>query len=134
MRLHALRRGTPWGFDGAKIAKGLRHLHLYIADLSARSCRGAVVVDDYAAPPDRNQVYCTRKRHSEGKLYVVFQPHTYTRTMLLLDEFTEAFDDADEIIVTDIYAAREKDNGKFTHAILWSGCKTRPGGALCERL
>lgn len=33
--------------------------------------------------------------------------------MLLLDEFTEAFDDADEIIVTDIYAAREKDNGKI---------------------
>ena len=61
----------------------------------------------------KSSVFRKRRRAAKGSFIVVFQPHTYTRTMLLLDEFTEAFDDADEIIVTDIYAAREKDNGKI---------------------
>jgi UDP-N-acetylmuramate--alanine ligase len=40
---------------------------------------------------------------------VVFQPHTYTRTKALFDDFTDAFQSVDELILTDIYAAREKD-------------------------
>lgn len=107
--------GYAMGLDGAKIAKGLEAFALVHRRFERKgSCRGAVVVDDYAHHP--TEIKCTLQtaaRLCEGKLYVVFQPHTYTRTMLLLDEFTEAFDDADEIIVTDIYAAREKDNGKI---------------------
>ena len=44
-------------------------------------------------------------------MWVVFQPHTYTRTYTLFDEFVTAFENADEVIITDIYAAREKDTG-----------------------
>ena len=41
----------------------------------------------------------------------MFQPHTYTRTITLFDEFTTCFASADELILMDIYAAREKDTG-----------------------
>lgn len=44
----------------------------------------------------------------KGKFYCVFQPHTYSRTKMLLDDFANAFYDCDEVIVTEIYAAREK--------------------------
>jgi len=43
------------------------------------------------------------------KLYVAFQPHTYTRTKALLPEFADALTHADEVILADIYAAREKN-------------------------
>ena len=42
-------------------------------------------------------------------MWVVFQPHTYTRTKALFDEFSQAFHAADKVIVADIYAAREQD-------------------------
>jgi len=45
------------------------------------------------------------------RIYCVFQPHTYSRTKELLHEFSRAFFSADEVIITDIYAARENDPG-----------------------
>ena len=50
--------------------------------------------------------------------WCVFQPHTYSRTKFLFDEFGEAFGDADEIIIADIYAARETDDGSISAAML----------------
>ena len=46
-----------------------------------------------------------------GKIFCVFQPHTFTRTKLLLDGFASSFHEADAVVITDIYAAREKDYG-----------------------
>ena len=43
-----------------------------------------------------------------GKVWAIFQPHTYSRTITLLDEFANAFHDADNVIIPDIYASREK--------------------------
>lgn len=75
---------------------------------------GTVIIDDYAHhPTEIKATLSTAAKMTEGRVIVAFQPHTYSRTLLLLDEFSRAFDDADEIIVTDIYAAREKDNGKI---------------------
>ena len=45
--------------------------------------------------------------HTKGKLICVWQPHTYTRTKRLFNEFVKCFDEADEVIITDIFAARE---------------------------
>ena len=53
----------------------------------------------------------TAKLIKHNKTYCVFQPHTYTRTKTLFDEFTTCFASADELILMDIYAAREKDTG-----------------------
>ena len=50
--------------------------------------------------------------------WCVFQPHTFSRTRFLFDEFGEAFGDADEIIIADIFAARETDDGTVSAAQL----------------
>ena len=73
---------------------------------------GVTVIDDYAHHPTEIKATLTAGNNvKHNRLWCVFQPHTYTRTYNLFDEFTEAFDDADKIIIADIYAAREKDTG-----------------------
>ncbi len=68
------------------------------------------VVDDYAHHPEEIKATLSAcKNVPHKKLWCVFQPHTYTRTKALFEEFTDAFDFADGIIITDIYAAREKN-------------------------
>ncbi|MCK9444267.1 MAG: UDP-N-acetylmuramate--L-alanine ligase [Tissierellaceae bacterium] len=73
---------------------------------------GAKVIDDYAHHPTEIKATLNALRNStDGNIFCVFQPHTYTRTKLLLNSFANSFGAANKIIITDIYAAREKDNG-----------------------
>lgn len=73
---------------------------------------GATVIDDYGHHPSEIKATLkTAKNYPHNRIWCIFQPHTYTRTYALLNEFAESFYDADYVIVTDIYAAREKDNG-----------------------
>ncbi len=81
--------------------------------------RGIVVIDDYAHHPTEIMATLSAARNvRHNKLWCVFQPHTYSRTKNLFDEFGRAFGDADEIIVADIYAARETDDGTISAAML----------------
>jgi len=74
--------------------------------------RGATVIDDYAHhPTEIRATLMTAQVAKKNKVYGVFQPHTYTRAYKLRDEFAQSFADCDEVIVVDIYAAREKDTG-----------------------
>lgn len=80
---------------------------------------GAKIYDDYAHHP--TEIKATLEsalKLNYNKLWVVFQPHTYTRTKALFNEFTKAFDEADTLILTDIYAAREKDDGTISSKML----------------
>ncbi len=72
---------------------------------------GVTVVDDYAHHPTeiRATLAAARIKFPGRPIWAVFQPHTYSRTAALLDEFAQAFDDADHILVTGIYAAREQN-------------------------
>ncbi len=73
---------------------------------------GALVVDDYAHhPTELKATLSAAKKLKKSTLWCIFQPHTYTRTKSLLNEFAEAFYSADKVIITDIYAAREADPG-----------------------
>lgn len=73
---------------------------------------GAVVIDDYAHhPTEIKATLSAAKKFPHNKIWCVFQPHTYSRTRTLWNEFTESFDDTDELIITHIYAAREKYDG-----------------------
>ncbi len=77
--------------------------------------KGAIVVDDYAHHP--TEIAATLKVANEikkGDLWVAFQPHTYTRTYSLLPQFAEALSAADHVLLADIYAAREKDDGRVS--------------------
>jgi UDP-N-acetylmuramate--alanine ligase len=70
--------------------------------------RGVSVVDDYGHHPTEIRATLAAARHCGfRKIHVIFQPHRYTRTQELMDEFASAFHDADSLTVLDIYAASE---------------------------
>ncbi len=71
---------------------------------------GFTIIDDYAHHPQ--EIAATieaAKKYPHRKLWIAFQPHTYSRTAALLDDFAGALSQADEIVLADIYAAREKN-------------------------
>jgi UDP-N-acetylmuramate--alanine ligase len=78
---------------------------------------GISIFDDYAHHP--TEILATlagaRARYPERRIWAVWQPHTYSRTQTLFLEFSRAFKDADEVIVTEVYAAREPKQ-EFTSA------------------
>ena len=71
---------------------------------------GADVIDDYAHhPTEISASLAAARKYPHNRLIVVFQPHTYTRTLSFLKDFAKALSAADLVILADIYAAREKD-------------------------
>lgn len=91
---------------------------------------GITVVDDYAHhPTEIKATLSAAQNYPHNRIFCVFQPHTYTRTYTLFNEFTECFNDADKLILADIYAAREKDTGLISSDVL--GDKLREKGIDC---
>ncbi|MCK7483327.1 MAG: hypothetical protein M0C28_44470 [Candidatus Moduliflexus flocculans] len=78
---------------------------------------GISIFDDYAHHPTEIQATLAgaRARYPGRRIWAVWQPHTYSRTQTLFLEFSRAFKDADEVIVTEVYAAREPKQ-EFTSA------------------
>ena len=73
-----------------------------------KAYNGANIVDDYAHHP--TEIAATIKSAfaaKYSKVTVIFQPHTYTRTKILIDDFAKELSKADKVILTDIYSARE---------------------------
>lgn len=72
--------------------------------------RGVRVFDDYAHNPTkiRATLHGARLRYPVGNIWAIWQPHTYSRTIALMDDFATAFAEADQVVVLPIYAAREK--------------------------
>ena len=69
------------------------------------------VIDDYAHhPTEIAATLSAAANYPHEKLWVVFQPHTYSRTKALFDEFAKALSAADHVVLADIYAARETDD------------------------
>lgn len=94
---------------------------------------GVTVIDDYAHhPTEIKATLNTAKKIEHNKVYCVFQPHTYTRTKTLFDEFTHCFNDCDELVLMDIYAAREKDTGLVSSDEL--GDAIRKTGVKCTNV
>jgi UDP-N-acetylmuramate--alanine ligase len=80
---------------------------------------GVSVIDDYGHHPTEIKATLAASRQCGfGKIHVIFQPHRYTRTRDLMDEFTTAFANADSVYVVDIYAASEKPVEGITGEIL----------------
>lgn len=79
--------------------------------------KGAILVDDYAHHPTeiRATLAGAKARYPNRRIWAVWQPHTYSRTQALFYEFSRAFSDADEVLVTEIYASREAKQ-KFSSA------------------
>ena len=80
---------------------------------------GVSVIDDYGHHPTEIKATLAAARQCGfGKIHVVFQPHRYTRTRDLMEEFTAAFADTDSLFVLDIYAASEKPIEGITGEVL----------------
>ncbi len=89
---------------------------------------GVLVIDDYAHHPTeiRATLSAARARYPDRRLVAIFQPHTYSRVANLFEQFLDAFDEADELIVTAIYAARETDTLGMDAALLTEAIRARP--------
>ena len=87
---------------------------------------GITVVDDYGHhPTEISETLKAAKQVWKEKIIVVFQPHRYTRTKALFNEFLTAFPNADELIVTDIYAASEAPINGVNAESLCEGIRSR---------
>ncbi len=81
---------------------------------------GVLIIDDYAHHPTEiiATLSAARDRFPTRRIWAVFQPHTYSRTRNLLQEMAQSFSAADQVIVTDIFAAREQNDGTVSSQAL----------------
>ena len=106
--------------------EGARRRFTHVGETS-----GVNVVDDYGHHPTEIAATLAAARSLDFKrIRVVFQPHRYSRTKSLLDQFAPAFDDADELFVMDIFAAGELAipgvTGKAVARVVESACPDKP--------
>ena len=95
-------------------------------DIIGKTSDGVTVIDDYAHhPAEIKATLAAAKNLAHKKTWCLFQPHTYTRTMALFDQFADAFEDADIIVLAEIYAAREKNIYKMSSKKLMDEIKIK---------
>src|ERR1700761_2495242 len=106
----AVAIGVQLGIPPEKIAAGLANFRGVDRRFQIKGVQnGVTVVDDYGHHPTEIRATLQAAREcGYGRVLVLFQPHRYTRTRDLLEDFTTAFGDADSLLVLDIYAASEK--------------------------
>ncbi|MCR5295351.1 MAG: UDP-N-acetylmuramate--L-alanine ligase [Lachnospiraceae bacterium] len=109
--LSAIALGRVLGIEPETIAEGLASFVGVDRRFEFKGkMNGTAIIDDYAHhPTEIKATIQAAKACPHRELWVIFQPHTYTRTLALLDEFAEALSLADHVILADIYAAREED-------------------------
>jgi UDP-N-acetylmuramate--alanine ligase len=108
--LEKIRKGLL-AFQGSK-----RRLE-FMGDLAT----GAKVYDDYAHHPTeiKKTLAALRKQYPKKKIICIFQPHTYSRTKVLFNDFLQAFESVDTVLLTDIYASlREQHDPSVSSALL----------------
>ena len=102
---------------GVGLDVGLEHIRAALDDFRGVDRRfqlrgtsaGISVVDDYGHhPTEIRATLAAAKQCGYRKIHVIFQPHRYSRTQELMDDFAKAFRDADSLLVLDIYAASEQ--------------------------
>jgi len=95
---------------------------------------GAFIYDDYAHHPTeiKATLAAAREKFPERRIIAVFQPHLYSRTKLLLNDFANSFTTADQVIIAPIYAAREAPDPTISHELLATaiGAKARALASL----
>ena len=89
-------------------------------EYKGKTANGALVYDDYAHNPQKvaAAIAGAREMYPEQKIIAVFQPHLFSRTKLLLNEFSKSFVSADEVLLLPIYPAREAFDPTITSEML----------------
>ena len=101
-------------------------------EYKGKTKNGVLVYDDYGHHPTEIKATLKGAREFFGgkKIWCVFQPHLYSRTKLLLKDFGKSFGDADEIILADIYAAREPKDENINSKMLAEEIVKNGGAAM----
>lgn len=127
--------GAAWmlGVPGDNVGRGLLSFGGAERRLQFKgNYAGAAVYDDYAHHPDELAATISAVRTMEHKrLVVAFQPHTYTRTKALFDDFVRELKKADVVILAEIYAARERNTVGISSLDL---VRQIPGSTYCATL
>ena len=90
------------------------------------------IIDDYAHhPTEIRATLKTARNYPHNRVVCVFQPHTYTRTKALFDEFVDALKLADVVVLAEIYAAREKDTLGMSSSLICDALKKQGREAYC---
>ncbi|MBI5411739.1 UDP-N-acetylmuramate--L-alanine ligase [Candidatus Peregrinibacteria bacterium] len=113
--LAALRAAETVGADPEIVMKSLESFKGTWRRMEIRGkFHGALVIDDYGHHPTeiRATLRALKEHYPKKRLLCVFQPHQYSRTYALLDAFKTAFEDADLVIVPNIYEARDTAQDK----------------------
>jgi len=81
---------------------------------------GAILIDDYGHHPEEIKATLkgARENYPSKNIIAVFHPHSYSRTEALLQDFAQSFDDADKVLVLDIYGSARENSGKISSADL----------------
>ncbi|WP_129045181.1 UDP-N-acetylmuramate--L-alanine ligase [Companilactobacillus metriopterae] len=97
---------------------------------SEKNVADMVIIDDYAHHPQeiKATIDAARQKYPDREVVAIFQPHTYTRTLALMDDFAEALDLADEVFLTDIFGSIREKQGDITSKDL--GDKISKGGRV----
>lgn len=126
-----------WGID-------LREIRTYLEEFNGTERRmqflghyGEVpVIDDYAHHPTeiKTTLAGVRKKYPEKRIVTVFHPHTYSRTLALLEDFAKSFEESDEVIVLDIYGSAREEQGGVHSRDLVERIKQDPGANGSEKV
>ena len=121
------------GKEGLKTFRGARRRFEIYLDGTEKE-NGAVLIDDYAHSPNevKASIRSVKKLYPGKKLSVIFQPHLYTRTRDFAPEFAEALSEADEVIMPEIYPARELPIEGVSTQLILNDVKSKEK-TFCER-
>jgi UDP-N-acetylmuramate--alanine ligase len=128
----AVAIGVQLGLAPEKIAAGLATFRGVDRRFQVRGVeRGVTVVDDYGHHPTEIKATLQAAREcGYGRVLVLFQPHRYTRTRDLMEDFASAFGDADAVQVLDIYAASEQPIEGISGEVLAAAIREKGGGRV----
>ncbi len=99
---------------------------------SERQVADMTIIDDYAHHPSeiKATLDAARQKYPDKEIVAVFQPHTFTRTIALLDDFATSLNLADQVYLTDIFGSVREHAGKISSADL--GAKISKGGTVLK--
>jgi len=135
--LAALAAAQVIGIDAQVIARTLAHFsglrrRFEIRNAGPITIDGqmvdAIIIDDYAHHPTAiaATLAAARERFPGSRLVAVYQPHMFSRTKAFFAQFLTAFDEADVVIIADIFPARERDTGLISARELVEAMRQRP--------
>lgn len=120
------------GIKGEAVTQGIASFHGAGRRMEMKGTfNGARIYDDYAHHPDELRATLETARSMGGRLVVAFQPHTYSRTQALFQDFVRELKKPDVLVLAEIYAARERNTSGISSQDLAAQI---PGAVYCQTL